>query len=192
VGAVIRLVFLSRCTTCQRARLCAAAGSPKARHHRGGTDSSEDRPSELQRRNIGIFDYQCPTAKHLILSLGGNGLGANIRVAAVAGLLAGLAANRIVVFNQQRICQRNNNISDQTSLGPGFFVPPSRPPVFLFAHDAMHVDGPRHCRRLRDGTQRSTTTDYCEKANNLRATKAKSVDHDIRIHAARCPTQGDG
>ena len=47
---------------------------------------------------IGIFDYECPDAKFMIVPLKGHGLGANMRTTVVPALLVGLAANRVVVF----------------------------------------------------------------------------------------------
>jgi len=49
-------------------------------------------------RGIGRFDFECPGAKYLVISLNENGLGANLRVVIIRGLLAGLIANRVVLF----------------------------------------------------------------------------------------------
>lgn len=46
----------------------------------------------------GTFDYECPSAKFLVVQLFENGIGANVRLAAVPAFMAGLAMNRIVLF----------------------------------------------------------------------------------------------
>jgi len=51
-----------------------------------------------QNHNVNAFDYECPEAKHIILALGGNGLGSNVRGAMVPALLMGLTADRVVHF----------------------------------------------------------------------------------------------
>jgi hypothetical protein len=48
--------------------------------------------------NVGIFDYECPDAKYIVMPLGGNGLGSNVRGGMVVGLLIGLITDRIVLF----------------------------------------------------------------------------------------------
>ena len=48
--------------------------------------------------NLGPMDYECPTAKFLVVRLYHNGLGANLRIAAVPAFMAGLASNRVVLF----------------------------------------------------------------------------------------------
>jgi len=63
----------------------------------------EDSPctpaSMLEKYNVSTFDYECgPDAKFLITSLGGNGLGANVRGGMVPTYLMGLAADRVVLF----------------------------------------------------------------------------------------------
>ena len=47
---------------------------------------------------IGRFDFECPSAKFLVVSFCKNGVGANLRLVAVPALMAGLASNRVVVF----------------------------------------------------------------------------------------------
>ena len=47
---------------------------------------------------VGRYDYECPGAKYLVLPLGGNGLGANVRGGMVPAMLMGLMANRVVLF----------------------------------------------------------------------------------------------
>jgi hypothetical protein len=47
---------------------------------------------------IRSFDYECPAAKFLVVSFYKNGIGANMRLAAVPALLAGIATGRVVLF----------------------------------------------------------------------------------------------
>ena len=54
--------------------------------------------NELASHNIGPFDFECPAAKFIVVSLAGIGLGANVRGGTVRALLAGLASNRVVLF----------------------------------------------------------------------------------------------
>eukprot|EP00980_Cylindrotheca_fusiformis_P005001 scaffold1062_cov130-Cylindrotheca_fusiformis.AAC.7 len=54
--------------------------------------------TEMELRQIGIFDFECPDAKFLVVSLGKLGLGAGMRLGAVNALVAGIASNRTVVF----------------------------------------------------------------------------------------------
>jgi len=49
-------------------------------------------------RGIGSFDFECPKSKFLVVSFYKNGIGANMRLAAVPALMAGLATGRIVLF----------------------------------------------------------------------------------------------
>jgi hypothetical protein len=51
-----------------------------------------------QNYNVGIFDYECPDAKYIIMPLGGNGLGSNVRGGMVVAFLIGLSTDRIVLF----------------------------------------------------------------------------------------------
>ncbi|GKY99736.1 hypothetical protein MPSEU_000927600 [Mayamaea pseudoterrestris] len=59
---------------------------------------SSCRQTDLQRHNIGPFDFECPTAKFLVVRLFGNGIGANMRLGAAPAYMAGLSTNRVVVF----------------------------------------------------------------------------------------------
>ena len=54
--------------------------------------------SMLEKHNVSLFDYECPQAKYIIMSLGGTGLGSNVRGAMVPAYLMGLTADRIVHF----------------------------------------------------------------------------------------------
>jgi hypothetical protein len=47
---------------------------------------------------VGRYDYECPNAKFLVLPLGGNGLGANVRNAVVPALMLGLMTDRVVLL----------------------------------------------------------------------------------------------
>lgn len=61
-------------------------------HHRQRYCSTH----ELQA--VGNFDFECPSAKFLVVRFFKNGLGANVRLGAVPALMAGLATSRIVLF----------------------------------------------------------------------------------------------
>jgi hypothetical protein len=54
--------------------------------------------SEIESKGIGRFDYECPSAKFLVVSMGRLGLGAVMRLGAVNALIAGIASNRTVLF----------------------------------------------------------------------------------------------
>lgn len=49
-------------------------------------------------RGLGPLDYECGEARFLVVRLFGNGLGANLRLAAVPALMAGLATDRVVLI----------------------------------------------------------------------------------------------
>lgn len=51
-----------------------------------------------KKHGVGVFDYECPDAKYLIMPLAGNGLGANVRGGTVGAFLVGLLSDRIVLF----------------------------------------------------------------------------------------------
>lgn len=51
-----------------------------------------------QDYGVGVFDYECPNAKYIIMPLSGNGLGANVRGGMVVAMLMGLVSDRIVIF----------------------------------------------------------------------------------------------
>lgn len=51
-----------------------------------------------RKYQIGEYDYECPNAKFLVISFYRNGIGANVRLAAVPALMAGLATDRVVLF----------------------------------------------------------------------------------------------
>lgn len=53
---------------------------------------------DMESKQIGSFDFECPNAKLLVVSLGKLGLGAVMRLGAVNALIAGIASNRTVVF----------------------------------------------------------------------------------------------
>lgn len=58
-------------------------------------------------RGVGLYDYECPSAKYLVVGLAKYGLGANVRAGAVKALVAGLATDRVVLFV--------NNVADLES-----------------------------------------------------------------------------
>ena len=47
---------------------------------------------------VGVYDFECPSAKFLVISMGRLGLGAVMRLGAVNGLIAGIATNRTVLI----------------------------------------------------------------------------------------------
>jgi hypothetical protein len=51
-----------------------------------------------KKHGVGVFDYECPDAKYLIMPLAGNGLGANVRGGTVGAFLVGLLTDRVVLF----------------------------------------------------------------------------------------------
>jgi hypothetical protein len=53
---------------------------------------------EMSLRKIGMYDYECPGAKFLVVSIGRLGLGAVMRLGVVNGLMAGIATNRTVLI----------------------------------------------------------------------------------------------
>ena len=53
---------------------------------------------EYAGRQIGKFDFECPDARFLVVSLFQQGLGANIHYVAIQALMAGLALDRVVLF----------------------------------------------------------------------------------------------
>jgi hypothetical protein len=53
---------------------------------------------EMILRQIGMYDYECPDAKFLVVSIGRLGLGAVMRLGVVNGLMAGIATNRTVLI----------------------------------------------------------------------------------------------
>ncbi|GAX24241.1 hypothetical protein FisN_4Lh058 [Fistulifera solaris] len=53
---------------------------------------------ERQEAGIGPFDFECASAKFLVVRFYNNGIGANMRYAAVPALMAGLATDRVVLF----------------------------------------------------------------------------------------------
>ena len=57
-----------------------------------------DCEKELEDHGVGVFDYECPDAKFLVVAMGEMGLGAVMRLGAVNALMAGMATNRTVVF----------------------------------------------------------------------------------------------
>ena len=62
--------------------------------------SRYDFPCEHERQSLqlGSLDYECPSAKFLVVSMGRFGLGAVMRLGLVNAFIAGVATNRIVVI----------------------------------------------------------------------------------------------
>ena len=60
--------------------------------------SSEVCSTEMEKLQIGKFDFECPHVKYLTVSLMGNGIGANLRTHIFGTLIAGLETGRIVHF----------------------------------------------------------------------------------------------
>jgi hypothetical protein len=71
---------------------------PEAKAFYDGYGNLETCQKEREDRGIGRYDYECPGAKFIVVSLSDNGLGANIRSLATTALLAGLISDRIVLF----------------------------------------------------------------------------------------------
>ena len=68
----------------------------EARHRQGATRTGST--CSGIGTNIGHYDYECPNATFIVASLANVGLGANVRGGMVYGYLAGLVANRVVVW----------------------------------------------------------------------------------------------
>jgi hypothetical protein len=49
-------------------------------------------------KGVGALDFECPSAKFLVVSFYKNGIGANLRLGAVPALEAGIASGRVVLF----------------------------------------------------------------------------------------------
>ena len=60
----------------------------------------QQQPAQQQhlQSRVGAFDFECPAAKFLVVSLGDVGIGANVRLGAVPALMVGVATNRVVLF----------------------------------------------------------------------------------------------
>jgi hypothetical protein len=69
----------------------------KEAQHRLGM-SSEVCSTQMEKLNIGKFDFECPGVKYLVVSFMGNGIGANLRTHIFGTLIAGLNTGRIVHF----------------------------------------------------------------------------------------------
>ena len=50
------------------------------------------------QHGIGLYDFECPNTKYLVVRLENNGMGANVRRNLVPILLAAIASNRVAVF----------------------------------------------------------------------------------------------
>lgn len=67
----------------------------EARHR---SQLSKSCQSSMASRGIGKFDFECPSSKFLVVSMGKDGLGAVMRLGGVNALIAGIASNRTVLF----------------------------------------------------------------------------------------------
>ncbi len=71
--------------------------------------------SQMDAKGIGKFDYECPNAKHLIISLDGNGLGINLRGTNTPGIVAALSSDRVLhVLNN--VAVNRTNLTTKTPL----------------------------------------------------------------------------
>ena len=56
----------------------------------------------------GIFNYECPDAKYIVVPLGGNGLGSNVCGGMIVALIMGLSSDCIILFvNNAKLSQNN-------------------------------------------------------------------------------------
>ncbi|KAG7367704.1 hypothetical protein IV203_030375 [Nitzschia inconspicua] len=78
--------------------------------------SSKTYSDDNHSSSVGLFDYQCPNAKYLVVSVGAFGLGAFVRHIAVGFLLGGLMSDRVVLFMNS---QEFMNNWDREALGLG-------------------------------------------------------------------------
>lgn len=69
-----------------------------ARYDNTTTSTCLSKEQLARDHGVGELDYECPNAKYLIMGLGGNGLGANVRGGMVPALAIGLMTDRVVVF----------------------------------------------------------------------------------------------
>lgn len=69
-----------------------AVPEAKARFAEHPTSSCPNSDELWSKHRVGMFDYECPDAKYLVMPLGGNGLGSNIRGGTVLAYLTGLSA----------------------------------------------------------------------------------------------------
>jgi hypothetical protein len=61
-------------------------------------DCLPESQAELTNKyGVGIFDFECPDAKYLVMSLHQSGLGANIRTGVVPAMMLGLMTDRVVL-----------------------------------------------------------------------------------------------
>jgi hypothetical protein len=72
---------------------------PEAEQRFAENDDTCTSQTELTKNyGVGRFDYECHGAKYIVMALGGNGLGANVRGGMVPSMMLGLMTNRVVIF----------------------------------------------------------------------------------------------
>jgi hypothetical protein len=75
-----------------------------AHQHAPALSEAKQRSNCLGVPTVGQFDYECPNAKFLVVRFFSNGIGANMRLAAVPAFMAGITSGRQVVFvNNARV-----------------------------------------------------------------------------------------
>jgi hypothetical protein len=90
----VRLIFLAA----HLHQHLPALQEAKARLQRSSSRLVPDEcQSELAAKEVGGFDYECPSSKFLVISMGRLGLGAVMRLGVVNALIAGIASNRTVL-----------------------------------------------------------------------------------------------
>ena len=71
---------------------------PEAQHRHRHANPHCPQQAFANSSRVGSFDYECPTAKFLVVAFSKNGIGANLRLVAVPALMVGLATQRVVLF----------------------------------------------------------------------------------------------
>jgi hypothetical protein len=62
------------------------------------SDISSTIQSELEKSNIGKFDFECPDTKYIVTVIPEIGLGAALRIGVTEALFKGLTSNRVVLY----------------------------------------------------------------------------------------------
>lgn len=68
------------------------------KNHGSGGNNCLSQQYLSQMYGVGRYDFECPGAKYLVMPMGGNGLGANVRGGMVPAMMLGLMTNRVVLF----------------------------------------------------------------------------------------------
>jgi hypothetical protein len=82
-----------------------------AARNNGDYDTCQSQSELTTKYDVGRFDYECHGAKYLVMALGGNGLGANVRGGMVPAMMLGLLADRVVMFMNNIPSSENNTDS---------------------------------------------------------------------------------